>query len=233
MSNKILTCIVNHNVNSNAIILKTMFSNFLETIIIDSKSDSTEEEFDIKLENVGYSGLFNKAYEIALEKKMDGILFICSDVVVKKFQSKQIYEKIININPNEIGVYSPSSKGQSHAHCKKRENGLRDVVFVEGFMFFAFMDILKEIYPVNLKTNFWGYGIDAHKGLICIEKKKRCVIDDDIEVYHKEGTGYDKNMASIQFIKYMEENKNLQNFWIEYQKTNYNSDLTLKKLLKQ
>ena len=70
--NKTLVCIVNHNDSDNAVMLKMVFSNYFETIIIDSKSDKVEEDFDIKLENVGYSGLFNEACEIASEKDVDG-----------------------------------------------------------------------------------------------------------------------------------------------------------------
>lgn len=230
--NKILICIVNYNYNDNAIILKRMFSSYSETIIIDSDSSKKEEDFDIIIKNNGYSGLFNKACEVAIEKKVDGVLFICSDVSIKKKQAKQIIEKISTLNSNEIGVYSPSSKGQSHAHCKKRGEKFREVVFVEGFMFYAFMDILKEVYPVNLDVNKFGYGLDVHKGMVCMQKNKKCIIDNSIEVYHREGTGYDTVEASHQFISYMDKNANLKKFWKIYQENNYDSDLMMKKMKK-
>jgi len=228
--NNNLVCIINHNYNDNALLLKTMFSKYLETFIIDSKSDIIEDYFDFKLENVGYSGLFNKSVELCIEKNKDGLLLVCSDVFIKKNQFQKIVEKINIINQNEIGVYSPSSKGQSHAHCKKIKDGFRDVVFVEGFVFYASIDILKEIYPVDLNINKFGYGLDAHKGVLCFKKNKRCVIDDDIEVFHTEGTGYNTNEASAQFINYMNNNVELKKFWEEYVKNNYNSDLMLKKI---
>jgi hypothetical protein len=230
--NKTLVCIVNHNDNDNAIMLKMMFSPHFETIIIDSKSDKVEDDFDIKLENVGYSGLFNAACEIAEEKGVDGILFICSDVSIKKKQANQIVDKISNMDPNEIGVYSPSSRGQSHAHCKKRGEDFREVAFVEGFMFYAFMDILKEVYPVDLSVNKLGHGLDAHKGLACIKNNKKCIIDDSIEIYHKEGTGYNTSEASSQFISYMNQHVDLKGFWNSYQVSGYNSDLMLKNISK-
>lgn len=229
MNNNIV-CIVNHNDNDNAIMLKMMFSNYLETIIIDSGSDVVYDEFDVKLPNVGYSGLFNEVCDISIKKNVDGVLFICSDVLIKKKQAKQIVDKINNLDPNEFGVYSPSSRGQSHTHCKKRGDEMREVVFVEGFIFYSFMDILKEIYPIDLSVNKLGYGIDAHKGLVCILNNKKCVIDDSIEVYHKEGTGYNTRTASSQFISYMNIHKNLGDFWNTYQSHGYNSDLMLESL---
>lgn len=226
MNNNIV-CIVNHNDNDNAIMLKMMFSNYLETIIIDSGSDVVLDDFDVKLPNVGYSGLFNEACDIAIKKEVDGILFICSDVSIKKKQVKEIVDKINNLKSSEIGVYSPSSRGQSHAHCKKRGEEMREVVFVEGFMFYAFIDIIKEVYPVDLNINRLGYGLDAHKGLACIVNNKKCVIDDSIEIYHKEGTGYNTQVASNQFISYMNLHKDLGEFWRNYQAHDYNSDLFL------
>lgn len=229
-NNKSIVVIVNHNYNDNAIMLKMMFSKHIDTIIIDSGSDKVDDEFDIKLPNVGYSGLFNKAFEVAVEKKVDGLLFICSDVCIKKNQTKQIVEKINKLDLREIGVYSPSSRGQSHTHCKKKGDNIRDVVFVEGFIFYASMDILKEVYPVDLEINKLGYGLDVHKGLICLNKKKRCIIDDSIEIYHREGTDYNTNTASVQFINYMNKNKELGEFWELYHKNNCDSDLLIKNL---
>jgi hypothetical protein len=57
----ILVCITNYNSNENAINLKNNFSKYFETIIIDSKSSKIEDEFDIKLENVYYTGLVNES----------------------------------------------------------------------------------------------------------------------------------------------------------------------------
>jgi len=229
MNNNIV-CIVNHNYNDNAILLKERFHKYIsDTIIIDSKSDIVEESFEIKLENVGYSGLFNKAIELGLEKNKDGILFICSDVFIKKNHVEKIVDKINFLDQKEIGVYCPSSWGQSHAHCKKRPGGgLRNVVFVEGFMFYASVEILKQMYPVDLNINKLGYGLDAHKGMLCLKNNKRCVIDDDIDVYHTEGTGYSTNEATSQFVNYLNKNLELKKFWSDYEKNNYNSDLMLK-----
>jgi len=57
----VLVCITNYNSNENALSLKSNFSKYFETIIIDSKSNIIEDGFDIKLENVFYTGLFNES----------------------------------------------------------------------------------------------------------------------------------------------------------------------------
>ena len=56
----ILVCITNHNNNDNAIKLKKDFFNYFETIIIDSKSKIIMDDFDVKLDNVYYTGLLNQ-----------------------------------------------------------------------------------------------------------------------------------------------------------------------------
>jgi hypothetical protein len=203
MGKRVLVTIVNHNLNDEAINLKNIFSEQFDTIIIDSGSKEQLPDFDIKLNNVGYSGLFNAASEVMLHRGYDWLLFICSDVVLKKSDVEKIKIAVETL-PDDIGVYSPSSTGQSHRHCKNQKTGsLRDVVFVEGFMFAASKKIIERIYPVNTEINKLGHGLDAYKGFLCITNNLRCVIDDNITVYHQEGTGYNTTIASQQFLNWM------------------------------
>lgn len=230
MAKKILTTIVNHNYNAEAINLKCIASESFDTIIIDSGSQYPPEYFDIKLPNVGYSGLFNKAAEETIQKKYDWLLFICSDVVLKKSDFEKM-KNYINDLPEDIGVYSPASSGQSHKHCKNlKTDGLRDVVFVEGFIFAVRKEILEKIYPVDLNINKLGHGLDAYKGFLCLKNNMRCVIDDRLTVYHREGTGYNTNEASNQFLNWMSQltMAEFSAFWSNYLYHNTNSDEVLK-----
>ena len=228
MSKKILTTIVNHNYNAEAVNLKCISSETFDTIIIDSGSEYPPEYFDIKLPNVGYSGLFNQAVKETLEKGYDWLLFICSDVVLKKSDFEKM-KNYINELPENVGVYSPASSGQSHKHCKpQKTDTIRDVAFVEGFMFAARKEILEKIYPVNVDINKLGHGLDAYKGYLCLKNNMRCVIDDRLTVYHREGTGYDVQEASKQFFNWMsqEEKKEFLDFWNVY--LQYGSDNTVR-----
>ena len=116
MSKKVLVTIINHNLNDESINLKSLFSDKFDTIIIDSGSNIQPDDFDIKLSNVGYSGLFNRAVQEVVEKQYDWLLLICSDVVLKKSDAEKIKNQI-NMLSDDIGVYSPSSSGESHKHC--------------------------------------------------------------------------------------------------------------------
>lgn len=229
MSKKTLAVVVNHNRNDEAINLKTILSSQFDTIIIDSGSSVQPENFDIKLGNVGYSGLFNRATKEMIDRDYDWLLFICSDVVMKKSDVDKLK---INIDalPGDIGVYSPASSGQSHKHCKKVSNSeLRNVAFVEGFMFVTNRMILEKMYPVHEAVNKLGHGLDAYKGYLCLKNDLRCVVDDRIVVYHQEGTGYNAGDASKQFVDWMNMPTmyDFKEFWFNYLATGADSSKTL------
>lgn len=234
MSKKVLVTIINHNLNDESINLKSLFSDKFDTIIIDSGSKEQPDEFDIKLPNVGYSGLFNRAAQEVIEKQYDWLLLICSDVVFKKSDAEKIKNQI-NMLSDDVGVYSPSSTGQSHKHCKNlKSEGLRDVLFVEGFIFAANKKIIEQIYPVDVNVNKLGHGLDAYKGFLCLKNNMRCVIDDTITVYHKEGTGYNVMEASNQFLAWMSQINmgEFLSFWNTYLYCGANSDEALKRYKK-
>jgi hypothetical protein len=191
---EILVCITNHNSNKNALFLKKEFSKYFETIIIDSGSNEILDEFDIKLGNVYYTGLLNESVKQCLDRNKKYLYFIASDVYYKDF--KEIYEIISSLEEN-IYLWAPSSRGQSHYHCKNLKNNIyRDVPYLEGFCFLANIDCFNGLYPVSMDKNLYGYGIDLILGYNCIKVlKKRCVVDDRVEIYHKEGTGYSQGKA--------------------------------------
>jgi hypothetical protein len=67
---------------------------------------------------------------------------------------------------------------------------------LEGFTFLVNIKVCEKFYPIDRNSNFYGYGIDILLGYYTInEFKKLCVVDDRVEVYHREGTGYNQSTA--------------------------------------
>lgn len=201
----ILVCITNHNSNDNAKALKENLSNFFDTIIIDSKSDIIESEFDIKLANVYYTGLYNESVKQTEKYGKKYLFFIASDVFIDD------YEKIFNVISkldDDIYLWAPSTNGQSHIHCKPQiTNGFREVPYLEGFCFLTHMDCTNNLNPISTDINKYGFGIDLLLGYNCVKVlQKKCVVDDRVTVYHKEGTGYDQGKALMDMYNWMYNN---------------------------
>lgn len=99
-------------------------------------------------------------------------------------------------------------------------------------MFAVKKQILEQIYPVDLNINRLGHGIDAYKAFLCLKNNLRCVIDDRLCFFHKEGTGYNTSEASMQFINWMNipSMYEFKEFWNLYLSTGADSSETLKKL---
>lgn len=216
----ILVCITNHNCNENAIDLKSKFSKHFESIIIDSKSIEDSNHFDIKLENVYYTGLFNESVAECKRRNKKYLFFIASDVYYDNINN--IKDIVLDIN-DDIYLWAPSTKGQSHEHCKNMNtDGVRDVPYLEGFTFLINIEVCDIIYPVDINLNKFGYGIDILLGYNTIfNYKKRCVVDDRHEVYHKEGTGYDQMKALQDMYNWMMNNFNedVRNYTVLYSKS--------------
>jgi hypothetical protein len=198
----ILVCITNHNSNDNAIELKNNFSKYFETIIIDSNSNKVSDDFDIKLENVYYTGLFNESVKQAKLRNKKYIYFIASDVYYEDYE--RIYEIIQSLN-DDVYLWAPSSRGQSHYHCKNfKTDSIREIPYLEGFCFLSHIDCIEGLYPISMEKNLYGYGIDLLLGYNCIKiLKKKCFVDDRVEIYHKEGTGYSQSKALQDMYNWM------------------------------
>ena len=205
----ILVCIANHNSNQNAIQLKKGFGEYFDTIIIDSKSTEISDEFDIKLDNVYYTGLVNESINQSKIRKKQLVFFIASDVYVEDFEK---ISQIIKTLPEDVYLWAPSSRGQSHYHCKNfKSDGLREVPYLEGFTFLSNLALFENLYPISTVQNLYGFGIDLTLGFNCIKKfNKICVVDDRIEVYHKEGTGYDQSRALNDMYRWMMSSSDLK-----------------------
>jgi hypothetical protein len=212
---EILVCITNHNNNENAIKLKKEFSEYFETIIIDSKSNIVIDDFDVKLNNVYYTGLLNQSFKETIDRNKKRCFFIASDVYIDN--SLEIKNFISSLD-EDIYLWAPSSRGQSHLHCKNQNSkNFREVPYLEGFCFLSNVEVVKNLYPISTVKNKYGFGIDLLMGFNCIKVlKKKCVIDDRVEIYHREGTGYDQSKALFDMYNWMLSNFN--NDVVEYTK---------------
>jgi hypothetical protein len=201
-SKEILVCITNHNSNENSINLKNGFSEYFETIIIDSNSNIIEKGFDIKLENVYYTGLVNESVNQCKLRNKKYLFFIASDVYYEDYE--KVSDLILNLD-EDVYLWSPSSRGQSHYHCKNfKTDSFREVPYLEGFCFLSHIDCFEFMYPICMDKNKYGYGIDLLLGYYSIKiLKKKCVIDDRVEIYHKEGTGYNQSKALQDMYQWM------------------------------
>jgi hypothetical protein len=202
-SGKILCVIANHNYSKNAGLLRNSLLQYYDTLIIDSGSDSPPKD-SLQLENVYYTGLLNKAYSIAIENNYQYLLFICSDVLINRKNTRKMFERLSNIDLSKIGVYSASSKGNSYSFCNNQSSGnLREVPFVEGFMFLCDITILDHLCPIDRQKNLYGWGLDIAKSFYAKEKNKLCVIDDMVEVEHLAGTGYSRETAEVEMTSWI------------------------------
>lgn len=196
----ILVCVTNHNNNDNALELKHALSPFLCTLLIDSGSKSNEG-FDVKLDNVYYSGLFNESVARAKQLQFTYLLFVASDVLINS--AEMLVERIVDL-PKTVGVWSPSASGQAVAHCKNGgSGGLREVPYCEGYFFLAKVAVLETFTPVPLNENLYGFGIDLLTGYECRKSGFLVVCDDRITIHHTEGTGYPSIEASTQMWQWL------------------------------
>lgn len=203
LSDKILCTIVNHNHNDNALSLYNLHLNYFDSVIMDSGSNNPPKNA-VKFNNIYYAALLNNAYLLATKNNYKYLLFICSDVLVSADELYKMYTRLLTLNYNKIGVYSPSSKGFSHSFCKKEtECELREVPFVEGFMFLCDVKILGDFCPIDTKENLYGWGLDIAKSFFAKKRNKICVIDDAVEVEHLSGTGYSREIAEYEMLSWL------------------------------
>ena len=173
-----------------------------------------ERGLNVKGIRKGYNGLLNESIKLTMVNNKKYMFFIASDVFIDDYNA--LIEKILTLEDN-IYLYSPSSKGRSHPWCKnKGSSNIRDVIFVEGFIFLIHIDLLKTIYPIDTSINKFGYGIDVLFGTNAYTLlKKRCVIDDRVEVFHNEKIGYSTGLAVQEMNNWIETLNDIQKKYIK------------------
>lgn len=201
-----LVIVVNHNCNENAIKTRNAFLPYIRVCLVDSGSALTvsqASEFDVILPNVYYSGLINHSFEIASNlSDEDVILFITSDVTISS--PRKFLNRLTEAFGNPaISIWAPASFGTGHPHMRPQHSkGFRRVSFVEGFCFAIRKRIFAQLYPVDLKLNRLGWGLDVQLGYLAASRGGYSVVDDDVEVIHPQSTGYDTREASLQSARW-------------------------------
>lgn len=197
---ELLTVIFNHNCNQKAISLKKKINPFFQPILIDSGSDLQKNEepfFDIKLPNVYYNGLINKAHEL-LTSQHTHLFVITSDVDIPDPQLlANRMQEILKLD--YVGVYAPSVDYTTHNHMhNKRSGGIRKVTFTDGFCYVIPVEFLNEICPIDLDVNRIGHATDMYLGYLGMIYGRYAVVDDQVTVNHPKGSGYSALEARIQ-----------------------------------
>ncbi len=184
--------VFNHNCNYNAIKLTKKFRKFTKTYLLDSGSHFENEEdksqFDKILPNVFYCGMLNDIVK-HFDSSTNAIMFVASDVEVDDPEKLLERANEAFLNP-KIGVYAPSvnKEGSNHPQMRnKNSNSLRDALFVDGFCFAARGELLNKIFPIDLKLNKIGWGVDVYLAYMAIKSKMICVVDDQVNVEHYVG----------------------------------------------
>jgi hypothetical protein len=187
MNNSTLAIVANYDFSDNADLLKVNLSPYFETLLIDSSSPSPPKSADRIIPNLYYSGLWNEAVKLALEKKKQWLLFIASDVQISDVKLLASRVKMMLVN-NKIGVYTPSLRYDSRIafdYCYNRGTGrVRECYLCEGFFFLARTEILANMYPVDTRDNYYGWGIDVMTAFYTYEARLKVVVDDYVEIYH-------------------------------------------------
>lgn len=212
-----LTFVVNHNCNENALKLKSAFTMYGPTILIDSGSDISQNDvsaFDVILPNVYYSGLMNAAHEhMQNVDPAAPIIFICSDVTISDVDCFIRATSDAFRNPR-VMVWGPSSFGAEHNQMWPKNTGhARMVSFVEGFCFAARRKLFDAICPVELSVNSLGWGLDIQMGYLTVCEGGRSVVDDRVCVGHPLSTGYNKVSARKQYDDWLEQQSSAARFY--------------------
>jgi len=183
----VLCVVSNYAFSVDADALKRTLSSSFETLLVDNSSPIAPQLADEVLPNQRYPGLWNAAVRLALHKNRTWLLFVASDVVVHDVAalSRSVHSVI---EDSSIGIYAASLDSASRlaypACFQKAEGGLRECFVCEGFFFLARLDILAAIYPIDIASNEYGWGIDALACYWAYRKGYKVVVDDRVTIHH-------------------------------------------------
>lgn len=203
MTNDILCCIFNHNVNDGALGWKARLEGHFDTVILDSGSDPQCPDA-LNLPNIYYSGLMNKAYELLLQKDYRWLMIVTSDIEISDADAAKLVRQMTKLSHSvNVGLYQPSCRWsrrgralpQSICHLTGR---IRKVNFQEGWFHMVSREVLEAILPVNCAVNKFGWGIDLALCHAARIQGRLILVDDGVKVLHPRGTGYAKEEALSQ-----------------------------------
>lgn len=206
---RLLTAVLNYNLNQESLALKTALSPFSETWIVDSGSKLSDAEraaFDLCLPNVFYSGMMNAVWERTADYSDDDVVFfITSDVTIHEPEKTISRLKEAFQNP-DVWVYAPSENNSGHRQIHNaKTGGFRDVAFVEGFCFAFRFGLFRHISPINLEQNKYGWGVDLYLCYAALVRGKKVWVDDAVLIHHPRSTGYSADAARKAYRDYTRE----------------------------
>lgn len=198
-----LTVIINHEHNANAVELRLAFEAHGPVKLIDSGSTISVDDrrhFDDCLPNVYYTGLLNRAAELAAGlPATDPVLVICSDVEISNPGELLACLRSAFTAPGHA-VWAPSSRGSDLPQMwPESGGGLKRVSFVDGFCFAARRELLTTLCPVDLAVNRLGWGLDVHLGYLATRQRHYSLVDHRVSVHHPLGSGYSDGAATVQW----------------------------------
>ncbi len=196
---KVLTAILNHNFNSEAIELKYRFGKITRVCLIDSGSILSSDQkphFDVILGNVYYSGMLNAIVPFLKGENFDWVLIIASDVTIA--HEHIFFERMDNLQ-SRIGVYAPSvpEYGSNHPQMRTIVNqGYKQVPFVDGFCFAMRPELFLRSMPIDLSVNPIGWGVDIYFAYVAHRMGYTCIVDHGNRVEHRVGPNKSSNPES-------------------------------------
>jgi len=187
MDDKLIAVIANYGFSEHADELKARLSPHVPTLLIDNSSPVPPRSVDYVLPNRYYSGLWNTAVRLALERQQRWLLFIASDVQIPDI-GQMVHCLFHASRRSEVGVYTPALRADSRAAypaCFQRNSGgLRECHVCEGFCFLARTEVLERVYPIDLDANRYGWGVDAQTCYEAYRCGYRVFVDDRVNIYH-------------------------------------------------
>lgn len=187
MESSVLAVITNYDFSANADDLKTRLAPLFETFLVDGSSPTAPRTADVIVPNLYYSGLWNEAVRLALERRKAWLLFVASDVQISDVNLLADCLRDV-LKRRSAGIYTPSLRPDSRASYQAticRDTGrIRECFVNEGFFFLARTRILSRVYPIDLQRNRYGWGIDVMACLHAYRTGHQVLVDDRVTIYH-------------------------------------------------
>lgn len=196
----------------------------IETFLINCHHDEDpnfeESEHVIKLENVGYSGQWNKMLEVS---DSDVLLIINSDVEIPKINHLINRMDLFYSYYENSGIYAPNVHWTNWSFdpysLEKIKFGFRIVPGTDSVIWSVRQEIALKVGKINLNKNYLGWGIENLAAYFCNKENKLVVRDYKVKCKHPKETLYSTEKAFIQFKNWINALKiDKEYFWNLYNK---------------
>ena len=187
MESSVLAVVTNYDFSTNADDLKARLAAHFETLLVDGGSPTAPRTADVVVPNLYYSGLWNEAVRLTLERRKPWLLFVASDVQISDIDLLAACIRDV-LRKKSAGIYTPSLRPDSRASYQAsicRGTGrMRECFVNEGFFFLARTNILSRVYPIDLQRNRYGWGVDVMACWHAYRTGHQVLVDDRVTIYH-------------------------------------------------